>query len=268
MPVAASTSHSIFANLDKKIAEQYKGKKLWNKRFVNVRTLGTGGMGNVYLAKDLLREEMEDSAPYVAIKELNEQCRSLPGALQSLQREAKKAQALSHPNIVTVHDFDRDGETAYITMEYMNGKELKDVIREAGRLSHKKAMHITDQVARGLAYAHQKGFAHSDIKPANIFITENGDVKILDFGIAKAFKDAVKEERTMADELTEGALTPNYASVEMLEGEPPVAADDVYALACMAYEMLTGHHPFVGENGKPVPANIARESGAKVEPII
>lgn len=263
----ASTANSVFAKLDRKIAEEYKGKKLLKNRFALLDTLGSGGMGNVYLAKDLLREEMEDSAPFVAIKVLNEQCRNLPGALQSLQREAKKAQALSHPNIVTVYDFDRDGETAFITMEYIDGKELKDHLRNHKRMPHKKAMFVIERVARGLAYAHQQGFAHSDIKPANIFLAEDGTVKILDFGIAKAFKDAVKEKRTLADELTEGALTPTYASTEMLEGETPVASDDVYALACMAYEMLAGHHPFVGEDGKPMPANIAKQKGAKVELI-
>ncbi len=263
----ASTSNSVFANLDRKIAEQYKGKKLLKQRFALLDTLGTGGMGNVYLAKDLLREEMEDSAPFVAIKVLNERCRSLPGALQSLQREAKKAQTLSHPNIVTVYDFDRDGETAFITMEYIDGVELKEAMRSDRSMSHQQVMNIVERVARGLAYAHQQGFAHSDIKPANIFLAKDGTVKILDFGIAKAFKDAVKEKRTLADQLTEGALTPNYASAEMLRGQTPIASDDVYALAVMAYEMLAGHHPFLDEKGKPIPADVAQNLHAKVEHI-
>lgn len=264
---AKTTSDSVFARLDRKIAEHYRDKQLLKQRFVLLDTLGSGGMGNVYLAKDLLREEMEDSAPFVAIKVLNEQCRNLPGALQSLQREAKKAQALSHPNIVTVYDFDRDGETAFITMEYIEGKELKDHLRNGKRLQHKQAMQVIERVARGLAYAHQQGFAHSDIKPANIFLANDGTVKILDFGIAKAFKDAVKEKRSLADELTEGALTPSYASAEMLIGKTPVAADDVYALAVMAYEMLAGRHPFLDGQGKPIPANIAQQQQLKVEPI-
>lgn len=258
---------SVFAQLDRRIAEQYADKKVLKQRFVLIKTLGSGGMGNVYLAKDLLREEMEDSSPNVAIKVLNDECRNLPGALQSLQREAKKAQALSHPNIVTVYDFDRDGDTAFITMEYIDGVELKDHLRKNKRMPHDKAMYVIDRVARGLAYAHQQGFAHADIKPANIFLGENGVVKILDFGIAKAFTEATKEKRSAADDLTEGALTPSYASLEMLQGSPALPSDDVYSLACMAYEMIRGRHPFVGDDGLPMPADVAKKKGVKPEVI-
>lgn len=248
-------------------AAAYPNKKILKDRFVLLEMLGAGGMGNVYLAKDLLREEMEDSHPLIAIKVLNDECRSMPGALQSLQREAKKAQALSHPNIVTVYDFDRDGETAFITMEYIDGQELKQCLRDNKRMPHAQAMHVIERVARGLAYAHQQGFAHSDIKPANIFLAKDETVKILDFGIAKAFTEATKEKRSLADDLTEGALTPAYASLEMLQGASAIPADDVYSLACMAYEMIRGQHPFIGENGRPMPADVAKAVGAKVEPI-
>src|SRR5690606_28557311 len=97
-------------------------RRVIKNRFGIVDILGTGGMGQVYLAQDRMRVEMDDSSPFVAIKVLNEECRRMPGALQALQREAKKAQALSHPNIVTVYDFDRDGDTAFITMEYLKGE--------------------------------------------------------------------------------------------------------------------------------------------------
>lgn len=243
------------------------GKVILKDRFVLLELLGAGGMGNVYLAKDLLREELEDSDPHVAIKVLNDECRQMPGALQSLQREAKKAQALSHPNIVTVYDFDRDGDTAFITMEYISGQELKQCLQASERLPHERAMHIVERVARGLAYAHQQGFAHSDIKPANVFLGRNDSVKILDFGIAKAFTEASKEKRSAADDLTEGALTPAYASLEMLGGASAIASDDVYSLACMAYEMISGRHPFIGVDDRPMPADIAKAAGAKVIPI-
>ena len=246
---------------------KYAGKKILKDRFVLERVLGSGGMGNVYLAIDLLREEMEDSDHHIAIKVLNEACRRMPGALQSLQREAKKAQVLSHPNIVTVFDFDKDGDTAFITMEYIKGYELKDFLRKNPRMSFKKALYVVERVARGLAYAHQQGFSHSDIKPANVFLAEDGSVKILDFGIAKAFGEARKEKRTAADDLTEGALTPAYASLEMLEGDMALPGDDVYSLSVMAYEMISGHHPFLDEEGMPLPANIAQAKGFKVEPI-
>lgn len=241
------------------------GERLLRGRFQLLRLLGAGGMGNVYLAKDILREEMEDSAPFVAIKILNDRCRKLPGALQALAREAKKAQALSHPNIVTVYDFDRDADTAFITMEYIEGSELKERLRKKGRLDPSEVMFIIERVARGLAYAHQQGFAHSDIKPANIFLSKDGTVKILDFGIARAFKKAAMEKRSLADELTERALTPRYASVQMLEGQSPNASDDVFALAAMAYEMLAGQHPFLAADGTPLPAHLAKNQTLKVK---
>lgn len=261
------TSNSVFSHLDRRIAEQYRGKAVLKERFVLLETLGSGGMGNVYLAKDLLREEMEDSDTHIAIKVLNDECRRLPGALQSLQREAKKAQTLSHPNIVTVYDFDRDGETAFITMEYIEGESLKEHLREVTRMPFDKAQYVIERVARGLAYAHQQGFAHADIKPANIFLGKNGIVKILDFGIAKAFSEVNQEKRSLADALTEGALTPGYASLEMLQGEAPLPVDDVYSLACMFYEMVRGRHPFIGADGLPMPADTAMKSGAKLETI-
>ena len=258
--------NSVFARLDRRLVEQYSENKVLKQRFVLERTLGAGGMGNVYLAKDLLREELEDSSPYVAIKVLNEECRTMPGALQALQSEAKKAQTLSHPNIVTVYDFDRDRETAFITMEYIEGDALKDLMRKS-KMSYQKSMGIIELIARGLAYAHQQGFVHADIKPANIFCAQNGAVKILDFGIAKAFTDAAKETRSLGDKLTEGALTPAYASLEMLQGEPLQPADDVYSLAVMAYEMLSGRHPFLDAEGFPVSAEEASILGLKPEAI-
>lgn len=264
---ARAATDGVFAHLDRRVAEEYKGKTVLKERFVLLKTLGSGGMGNVYLAKDLLREEMEDSNPLIAIKVLNDECRRLPGALQSLQREAKKAQTLSHPNIVTVYDFDRDGETAFITMEYIEGESLKEHLRQNVRMPFDKALYVIERVARGLAYAHQQGFAHADIKPANIFLSNSGVVKILDFGIAKAFTEANKEKRSLADDLTEGALTPGYASLEMLQGKTALPVDDVYSLACMFYEMVRGRHPFIGADGLPMPADIAMAKTAKVEVI-
>ncbi len=236
-------------------------------RFAITDILGSGGMGQVFLAQDRMRVEMDDSAPFVAIKVLNEECRKMPGALQALQREAKKAQALSHPNIVTVYDFDRDGDIAFITMEYLKGESLKERIQRVGHIAPGDAMHIIERVARGLAYAHQEGFVHADIKPANIFLTTDGNVRILDFGIAKAFTDANRDRPGLADHLTEGALTPAYASAQMLDGDSALPSDDVYSLSCMAVEMLTGDHPFKGSTGKAVPANLARDLKLKIAPI-
>lgn len=262
---SSSNTNSAFSELELRLKREFRNHRVLKQRFVLVETLGSGGMGNVYLARDLLREEMQDSHSEVAIKVLNDECRDLPGALQSLQREAKKAQTLSHPNIVTVYDFDRDGDTAFITMEYIAGDALKDLLRKRGRMSHNLAMYVIERVARGLAYAHQQGFVHADIKPANIFLGQNNVVKILDFGIAKAFTEASKEKRSLADDLTEGALTPTYASLEMLRGHSALPSDDVYSLACMAYEIMSGRHPFIGADGLPMPADVAYAQNASVE---
>lgn len=269
LPSKVIRRDSIFSDLKNRIEREYPDKISINDRFVLLETLGSGGMGNVYLAKDMVREEMGDSDTDIAIKVLNDECRNLPGALQALQQEAKKAQTLSHPNIVTVYDFDRDRETgsAFITMEYIEGDSLKGHLRKLQRIPHSKAMHVIERIARGLAYAHQQGFVHADIKPANIFLGDSGAVKILDFGIAKAFTEAAKEQRSLADDLTEGALTPSYASLEMLRGHRALPSDDVYSLACMSYEIISGRHPFIGTDGLPMPADVAAAKGAKVEPI-
>lgn len=237
------------------------------ERFLLTKMLGAGGMGNVYLARDLLREEMGDDASLVAIKVLNEACQALPGALQALQREAKKAQQLSHPNIVTVYDFDRDHNTAFVSMEYIQGQELKDILATETALPLTIGQPYIQQMLSALAYAHQQNIVHADIKPANIFVSDKGIVKILDFGIAKVFNAAQNEQKHAADLLTEGALTPAYASPEALDGKPPSPADDVYSAACVAYELLSGQHPFTDAKGAVIAANTAKEQGLKVKRI-
>jgi serine/threonine protein kinase len=244
------------------------GARVLRDRFELIEPpLGSGGMGDVFLARDLVREEMQDSSPLIALKLLNETCRTLPGALQALQREAKKAQTLSHPNIVTVFDFDRDGEDAFITMEYLKGEPLKDYLRKQQKLPLKEGLSILDKIARGLAYAHQEGFVHADIKPANIYLTDTNLVKILDLGIAHAFTEAKKDAPSAADELTKNALTPAYASVQMLQGEDSLPADDIYALGCVAYEIFAGRHPFLDEKARAIQADEAQRRGMQVEII-
>lgn len=241
--------------------QDYGEQHILKERFLLTKLLGSGGMGSVYLARDLLREEMGDSASLVAIKILNDSCKSLPGALQALQREAKKAQQLSHPNIVTVYDFDKDRDTAYLSMEFIDGTELFDLLAESGPVPASLAQSYIQQMLSGLGYAHKKGFAHADVKPANIFISSKNEVKVLDFGIAKAINASQNERTDIAEQLTDGALTPSYASLQALEGSSPSTSDDVYSAACVAYEMLTGKHPFADNAGKAIPANIAKQQG-------
>ncbi|MBA1147252.1 serine/threonine protein kinase [Ectothiorhodospiraceae bacterium WFHF3C12] len=243
------------------------------ERFVLEELVGHGGMGAVYRARDLRKEEAEDSDPYVALKLLNDEFREHPDALIALQREAKKAQTLAHPNVVTAYDFDRDGTTVYLSMEFLRGEPLDAVIRGRGvfGLPQKLALQIIDRMSRGLAYAHQEGFVHADFKPGNVFLNEAGNVKILDFGIARAAKltldDRGDGDRTRFDPATIGAITPAYASPEMLAGEAAQPADDVYALACVAYEVITGKHPFLDEQGRKVPGDEAARQGVRPAPL-
>ena len=197
------------------------------------------------------------------IKLLNDNFREHPESFIALQREASRQQKLSHPNIATVYDFDRVGEVGtavYITMELMEGIEIKDFIRKKVRpkngLPFKQAYAIIKQIGNGLTYAHEHNLVHSDFKPSNAFLCNDGKVKTLDFGIARAVENPITGDltKTLFDPGKLGALTPAYASHEQLEGKTPDIRDDIYALGCVAYELLTGEHPF-----KKVPANVARE---------
>lgn len=223
------------------------------QRFILDSLLGEGGMGAVYRALDLRKQEAGDPQPYVAIKILGDAFKRHPRALITLQREAKKTQQLAHPNIVTVYDFDRDDDLIYLTMEELKGQSLSDLLKHKDKiaaLSFKEKTQLILQIAQALAYAHAKGLIHSDLKPANIFVTNEGTIKVLDFGIARAANQEGYQDNFDAGEL--GALTYSYASLEMLNAEPPHPSDDIYALGIIACQIFGGNHPY-GDK----PANIA-----------
>ncbi|WP_232834288.1 serine/threonine protein kinase [Rhodoferax ferrireducens] len=234
-----------------------------NGRFVLEECLGFGGMGMVYKALDLRKLEASDRKPYIAIKVLNVQFRGHPKSLIALQREAKKAQSLAHPNIVTVYDFDRDGAMVYLTMELLSGRSLQNLLHDPDfkGLSFAEALPIITGMAKALAHAHERGFVHCDLKPANVFLTDTGDVKVIDFGIARVFRKSEEDlEATVFDPGSLGGMTPTYASAEMLEHRDPDPRDDIYALGCITYELLTGRHPF-----NRSPATQARGAGLKLQ---
>jgi serine/threonine protein kinase len=232
-------------------------------RFLLEYEIARGGMGVVYRARDLLKEKYQDRHPHVAVKVLAEQYKTHPDAFMALQREAGKAQKLAHPNICTVYDFDHDHDVVFMTMEYLEGQTLDKIIetQQSDPLPQKNTLGIIESMSKGLTYAHSKGIVHSDFKPGNVMMMTDGSVKILDFGIASISAQHQKktQEATLFDPSRRlGALTPAYASCEMIEWQEPDPRDDIYALACVSYELLSGRHPF-----NRVQATVARDAGLK-----
>ncbi len=213
------------------------------QRYVLERELGRGGMGTVYRALDRNKEDLPPPNRYVAVKVLREEFAHRPDALQALRREAHQAQALSHPGIVNVFDFDRDGDVYFITMELLEGELLSDLIQRIrpGKLPRQAATDILRDLGNAVAYAHSRGVLHMDLKPGNVMITTQGDVRVLDFGLAHPH---VTEPWISDHPPPFHAATPTYASCEQLDGAAPDLRDDVFSFACVAYELLSGEHPF------------------------
>jgi|GEM_PF-2167307 len=213
-------------------------------RFVIEGKLGEGGMGQVFLARD---RQAEKTHPHVALKVLGASFKDHPHAFAALRREATQSRTLTHPNIVAVFDFDRAGDSVYMVMEYLKGQSLDVLISNRPQGSRlQDVWTYVEGIGRGLEYVHRKNIVHADVKPRNILVTENGDVKILDLGIARTLDEnqLAAGTTTRFDPAVLGALTPQYASPEMFEGLEPRPQDDLFALGCITYELLTGQHPY------------------------
>ena len=223
--------------------------QLLGGRYRIEREVAEGGMGVVYLAAD---EQVPGER--FAIKVLKEELH--PAALTLLREEVRKTRKLSHPNIVDVHSVNVDGERLYVLMEYLEGKSLDTLLdEEFGRgMPFSHAWPIIEDVGAALGNAHDHNVIHSDLKPANIFVTNSGRTKLLDFGIARVSRGPLLQKRSGPL-----ALTPAYASCEMLEGKEADRRDDIYSFACVIYEMLCGERPF-GERT----ALEARDDGAQM----
>jgi serine/threonine protein kinase len=269
-PVGDSKSNAIGSGRNTPVKEEkITSGSVLKDRFQLDDVLGIGGMGTVYRGRDLIKVEARDKNPFVALKVLNEDFKQHPDSFIALQREASRQQRLAHPNIATVYDFDRTrGGTVFLTMELLEGDPLNNIIKKQvrvkGGLPFDEALTMIKGLGNALIYAHERGIVHSDFKPGNCFQTNDGVMKVLDFGIARAVKNPLQGdgEKTLFDAAKLGALTPAYASAEMLEGEEPDPRDDLYALACVAYELLTGKHPF-----NKLPANSARDNNLVPNPI-
>ena len=207
-------------------------------RYEIVSELGQGAMGVVYKARDPLIDRE------VAIKTIN-----LSLALDEREeyearfyQEAKAAGRLSHPNIVTIYDVGRSGDIAYIAMEFLQGRELRDVLNETKMLPVAQVLDIAIQIAAGLSYAHEHEIVHRDVKPSNVMVGRDNHVKITDFGIARMASSAVRTQTGMV------LGSPKYMSPEQVLGKLTDQRSDIFSLGVMLYEMLTGQVPFLGEN--------------------
>jgi eukaryotic-like serine/threonine-protein kinase len=207
-------------------------------RYEVIGELGQGAMGVVYKAKDPLIDRV------VAIKTIN-----LSLAMDEKEeyegrfyQEAKAAGRLNHPNIVTIYDVGKSGDVAYIAMELLEGRELREIMNEGTLLPIEQVLDVVSQVAQGLAYAHEHEIVHRDVKPSNIMIIHEGHVKITDFGIARMASSSVRTQTGMV------LGSPKYMSPEQVMGKSIDQRSDIFSLGVMLYEMLTGQAPFDGEN--------------------
>ncbi|MBN1286450.1 MAG: serine/threonine protein kinase [Anaerolineae bacterium] len=215
-------------------------ERLLNNRYRLLAQHGAGGMAVIYKAQDIALDRL------VAVKILRPSLTKDEAFLNRFRQEARAAARLDrHPNLVTVHDFGQDGSTYYMVMEFVEGQDLKRLIRAEAPFRVERALDIAVQVCAGVGYAHRANLVHADVKPQNVLVTEEGIVKVTDFGIARAFTTSLPgpEQR-----LSVVWGSPHYFAPEQAQGTPPSPASDVYAIGVMLFEMLTGRLPFVGKD--------------------
>jgi serine/threonine-protein kinase len=208
-----------------------------NNRYRLVAQQGSGGMAVIYKAID------QALGRTVAVKILRPSLTSDPAFLARFRNEARSVANLAHPNIVTVHDVGNDGPTHYIVMEFIEGQDLKKIIKTIGALPIERALNLAIQLCAGIGFAHRAGLVHADVKPQNVLVTRDDIVKVTDFGIAQALTDAQPGEK---QSVVWGS--PHYFAPEQARGEKPTPASDVYSIGIVMFEMLTGRLPYTGAN--------------------
>lgn len=240
--------------------------KVLKGRYRIVKKIGSGGMADVYLGYDTVLERN------VAVKLMHPHYASDENFVRRFKREAQAAANLNHPNIVSVFDWGAEDSTYFIVMELIKGKTLKEIIKERGALPVKQAIDIAKQIASALAFAHKHEVVHRDIKPQNIIITDDGLVKVTDFGIARAKSSAVTDTGTVMGSV-------HYISPEQAQGLPATELSDIYSLGVVMYEMLTGNLPYTGDTAvaiamkhateqPPRPSSLNPEISPELEKII
>jgi len=227
--------------------------------------VGRGGMAEVYRARDIRLDRI------VGIKTLRTDLARDQTFQARFRREAQSAASLNHPSIVAVYDTGEDMATGvpvpYIVMEFVDGRTVRDLLQEGHRLLPERTLEIIDGVLRALEYSHQAGIVHRDIKPGNVMVTRNGDIKVMDFGIARAMSDA---QATMT-QTAQVIGTAQYLSPEQARGDRVDARSDLYSAGCLLYELLTGRPPFTGDSPVAIAYQHVRENPippSRVEPDI
>ena len=230
-------------------------------RFLLQEKIAGGSMGVVYKALDRRLAEAGSKDHWVAVKVLSPELAENGNALRALQQEAAKGRCLVHPNIVRFIDLDRDEELYFLVMEWMEGRTLADILdsKDADAIDLEASFRIVRQVGDALDYAHRCGIVHADVKPGNIMIMPNGDAKLFDFGVARVRQQHIDVE---FDPGILGAITPAYSSMQVLTGEEPVAADDVFSLSCLLYRLIAGYRVFGPRN-----AAEASQEGMTPQPL-
>ncbi len=216
-------------------------KKMLGERYELGAMIGTGGMADVYLAQDVRLNRQ------VAIKILRSDLARDPSFVSRFNKEALSVAALNHPGIVSVYDSGKEdspsGAMPYIVMEYVEGKTLREIVNKGERFALNRAVEITEGILIALQYSHKNGIIHRDIKPGNIMITDNGDVKVMDFGIARALADTGATMTSTWNIIG----TAQYLSPEQATGTQADARSDLYSVGCLLYELLAGRPPFTGD---------------------
>jgi eukaryotic-like serine/threonine-protein kinase len=239
-----------------------------NKRYRVIKKLATGGMAYVYLGHDITLDRT------VAIKILKQSLSRDKSFRDQFHQEARAAANLSHPNIVTVHDFGYDGQKLFIIMEYVPGVDLKTFLNRQPNLTLKQTVELVIQACEGIGFAHRAGIIHCDIKPHNMLVTPDRKLKVTDFGIARAITAAHNDH---LQDIVWGS--PHYFSPEQAAGYPPTPSSDVYSLGIVLYEAVTGVLPFESDDNStlarlhmeatpPHPRSINSKLPAQLEQII
>ena len=232
-----------------------KGQKI-SDRYQIIKAIGEGGMANVYLAYDTILDRN------VAVKVLRGDLANDEKFVRRFQREALSASSLTHPNIVEVYDVGEDAGQYYIVMEYVEGKNLKDLIKKRGKLTLSEVIDIMLQITDGMSVAHDSYIIHRDIKPQNIMIMENGLVKIMDFGIAMAMNST---ELTQTNSVM-GSV--HYIPPEQANGKGAILQSDIYSMGIVMYELLTGTLPYRGDNAVEIALKHLKEPLPSIRDIL